>query len=131
MSLASQDHPKTLRPQRPEDVVVYVDWKSQDAHAEALRKNDEWTSARPSGLATVGRYLAHRGSPGPSRGVRFDYRVDGLVEPYPKRSGDVPTVVQPASALARVKPLHGLVDGIVLGEKSNEWRRRSDTEGSS
>ena len=131
MSLASLQFPDTLRPQNDEDRVVYVEWKSQDAHEEALRKNEQWTRAGPSGLATVGR-TTRRGHDGTDLGVQYDYRVPlgALDGPCPHREDheDVPTVVQPASALARPASLHGLVDGVVKGERATEWRRRRRSE---
>jgi len=126
MSQASLGHLKTLAPQNDEDRVVYEGWKSQGAHAEALRKNNEWTSAEPSGLATVGR-TTRFGHSGTDLGLQYDYRVPlgDLDGPCPHRADheDVPTVVQPASALARPASLHGLVDCVVKGEKLNAWRR--------
>ena len=128
MSAASLEHPETLAPQNDEDRVVYVGWKSQAALDNALRENDEWTRAGPSGLATVGRTTRY-GHSGSDLGLQFDRRVPvgDFVAPtadsYPRRSNGAPTVVQPASALAGVAQLHGLVDGIVLGERRAAWMR--------
>lgn len=118
---ASLEHPETLEPQDDDDVAVFVPWDDEDAHREALDEWRSWTLEEPSSLASVGRNRP---------GLRFDYRVDadGLVAPtaesYPHRPSGAPTVVQPASALALPESLHGLVDGIVLGEAIHASRRR-------
>ena len=114
---ASLEHPETRAPQNAEDVAVFVPWDDETAHQEALDEWNAWKLAAPSSLASVGRNRP---------GLRFDYRVDadGLVESYPERLSGAPTVVQPASALALPESLHGLVDGIVLGEAIHASRRR-------
>ena len=125
---ASLLHPKTLEPQDDDEVVFFQEWKSKEAHDEAVRKHREWTGAGPSAFASVGRNNRRYGHSGADRGLPYDYRVGALNGPCPKRLGDAPTVVQPASALARVAQLHDLVDGMVAGENSNEWRRRREAE---
>ena len=126
ISAASLHYPKTLRPQNANEVAVFVPWDDEAEQQEALDEWTNWTLAEPSSLASVGLN-------GP--GLRFDYRVDGLdaptAESYPRRPSGAPTVVQPASALPLPESLHGLVDCVVSGERKNEWRRRSEVEGSS
>ena len=125
---ASLEHPETLEPQDDDDVAVFVPWDDEDAHREALDEWRSWTLAGPSGLATVGRNQRKTGYSGTHLGLRFDRRVpvDAFVAPTaescPHRPSGAPTVLQPASALAGPESLHGLVDGIVLGERVNEGK---------
>ena len=126
---ASLEHPETLEPQNADEFAVFESWEGdEDAHQEALDEWRSWTLAGPSGLATVGRNQRKTGYSGTHLGLRFDRRVpvDAFVAPTaescPHRPSGAPTVLQPASALAGPESLHGLVDGIVLGERVNEGK---------
>ena len=128
-SHASLGHPKT-RQAIDDDIAVFEPWDDEAERQGAVDEWEGWTLEEPSDVATVGRRLEKNGYSGTDRGLPFDYRVPvgAFVAPtpesWPRRPSGAPTVVQPASALALPESLHGLVDGIVLGEAIHASRRR-------